>query len=365
MNVFKKLNKLSKKGCRVNQTSLSNLFSLYENSGFLYPEKKQRISPFIPNIYSNWEKALTAGEDLLWIVTNEKPKNSITASLSVWRSTQNGLVAQHLASMGNPEGVFDMMLFAQCKVIIKGRRSTQNWFSSGNKYAGKIFATAPEYIGAENSCLNTWHYLDMPKHKAFPKKNSISVIRCDNDNPYGIFDFTTKIRGQIYASGEELDTPDIELREVDALYRKVGLSRKRMIWMAYHPNVSDGPAGAVIVYRGPLGLNFSFIENRCDLLASSSLNDDMLENVCIALMQKAQAAYQDFEPPFFPVSTDERCAAVLLKMGAKFVRKYKQSIWLKDGYIDWYRHIEKFAGRLKRRRLRLSQKATHTLENRP
>src|SRR5205814_8955322 len=68
-------------------------------------------------------------------------------------------------------------------------------------------------------------------------------------------------RGSIYVAAEQLLT-DPELTEVDQLYREVGLRRSRRVWLAYR-EYKDEPIGAVIAYRGPLGLNFSYIENRC------------------------------------------------------------------------------------------------------
>ncbi len=187
----------------------------------------------------------------------------------------------------------------------------------------------------------------MPKTVAEPSATSVSVLRCTNKNPSNIFDFSAKIRGRVYAVAEELDHPDVELLEVDDLYRRVGLSRRRFIWMAY--GSGPQPVGAAIAYRGPLGLNFSLVENRCDLLVDGSLDSEMLENVCLALLQHVKSAYTDFAPPCFPISTDEHCAKILTLHGAKPVHTYRQSIWLRDGFADWYRHVEKFKNKVSSR----------------
>jgi len=349
MAVYPEINQIPKTGCRINTISIAELFAFYEKTGFLYPDKKERITPFLPQIRNHWESALKAGEDILWIVTVSS-KDSPAASLSVWRSTHDGIVAQHLTSVGNPISVLTMMLFAQNKVIEIDHRSAQNWFSAGNKYANKIFATAIKTIGKENACVNTYHYLDMPKSKRITSflPKSVSVIPCTNQNPLDIFEFSSKIRGRIYAIAEELDKPDIELHEVNVLYNQVGLSRKRTIWMAFCPHRSEA-VGAAIAYRGPLGLNFSLIENRCDLIVDNFLDDKLLEDICIALIQKAQTAYNDFPLPCFPIATDDRCANILINHGAKTVRIYKQSIWLREGFSAWYQHIEKINNKIKRK----------------
>jgi hypothetical protein len=49
------------------------------------------------------------------------------------------------------------------------------------------------------------------------------------------------------------------------VYRALGLRRYRRIWLAMMDG-HDAPVGAAIAYRGPLGFNLSFLENRCDVL---------------------------------------------------------------------------------------------------
>jgi hypothetical protein len=85
----------------INPSSVDDLFDHYERVGFLYPEKKARILPYIELIKNNWENALSIGEKILWAVIYRDPKFDKTASVSVWRSTSNGWTAQHLTSTGD------------------------------------------------------------------------------------------------------------------------------------------------------------------------------------------------------------------------------------------------------------------------
>jgi len=106
----------------------------------------------------------------------------------------------------------------------------------------------------------------------------------------------------------------------------------------------------VLAYRGPLGLNLSFLENRCDLLVDPDLSASRIARIVPALMRFASEYYQDFAPGFIPVACDDAGAAVLThQLGGQFVRQYCQGIWLRDAFVDMYRHFEQFYGRIIRR----------------
>jgi hypothetical protein len=114
----------------------------------------------------------------------------------------------------------------------------------------------------------------------------------------------------------------------------------------YRNYKTDEPIAAAIAYRGPLGVNFSFIENRCDLLLHPTLPDSEVPSVLATLLKTASAAYADFELDEIPVIADQIAAPALIGLGAEFLRHYCQGIWLKDGQARFYRHVEGFYSRL-------------------
>jgi hypothetical protein len=95
-----------------------------------------------------------------------------------------------------------------------------------------------------------------------------------------------------------------------------------------------------------LGVNFSYIENRCDLLLHPTLPDSDVSGVAAGLLKAAASAYQGFELNAIPVITDQIAAAALTKLGAEFLRHYCQGIWLKGGQLRLYRHVDGFYSRL-------------------
>jgi len=101
-----------------------------------------------------------------------------------------------------------------------------------------------------------------------------------------------------------------------------------------------------MVYRGPLGVNFSYLENRCDLLLHPTLPESEVSEVASSLLSASSAAYKDFELDEIPVIAEEMATHVLFKLGAEFLRHYCQGIWLKNGHPRFYRHVEGFYSKL-------------------
>lgn len=335
-------------GCRINALSIAELFEHYDHVGFLYPEKKSKISSVMPLIRKNWESALKADDDILWIVSHEEKESSHLATLTVWRSTTKGAFSQHCTSTGRPHNTRAVLLGAQSKTWLEGRfTASQNWFRPTNKFANKVFGTIGRSIDKDVSSVKPYNYLAVKVGLLGTWSGSTRVVRCRHGNS-GIYELALKLRGKVYAEAEELAGDDIELEELNEVYCRVGLRRKRYVWMAFCRPYSE-PVGAVIAYRGPLGLNLSLLENRCDLLVDESLDEVQAASVCNALMKKVAIAYADFPFDYVPVVADERCANMLVSLGATLTRQYAQSIWLGQGMPAWYEHVSRIFQVVERR----------------
>jgi len=148
----------------------------------------------------------------------------------------------------------------------------------------------------------------------------------------------------VYMTGEDL-LGDVELQTVNEMYRSVGLRRTRSVYLAYKGSRRE-PVGAAIAYRGPLGVNFSYLENRCDLLLHPTLPASEVPDTTASLLSASSAAYQDFELDDIPLIADEMATEVLLGLGAAFLRHYCQGIWLKAGHHGFYQHVDGFYSKI-------------------
>ena len=329
---------------QVNALSINQLFALYERTGFLYPGKAARLTPHLGQVRENWRRMLRGGESLLYVVSAGNEKSG-RASIAVWRTTPHGWMSQHLVSENNPLGSRAVMLAGTAASILRGvDESYQNWFRPENRFPSRVFGSMVQTIGPAHSSVQQHMYFALSRRLALPLESGIRVVPYDPSHKEALCAIAQASRGPIYVTAEDL-AGDVELRAVDELYRSVGLRRTRQVWLAYPENGNE-PIGAALAYRGPLGANFSYLENRCDLLLHAGLADRDVSEVVISLLGAASTAYQDFELDAIPVIADPVASVVLIQLGAEYLRDYCQGIWLKDGNLRFYRHIDGFYSRL-------------------
>jgi hypothetical protein len=287
---------------------------------------------------------LRSGESLIYVLTAGDEEQG-RASITVWRTTHHGWTSQHLVSENNPHASRAVMLDGSAASILKGvDESHQNWFRPENRFPARVFGSMVKTIGESLSSVQLYMYFALPRDLSLPSQGGVRIVPYDPSHKAALSALASAARGSVYATAEELAN-DPELKAVDELYRRVGLRRTRHIWLAYRPR-KDEPIGAAIAYRGPLGLNFSYIENRCDLLLHPAVAESEAPGVVAALLKASSVAYEDFELDTIPVIAEEVAGPALLQLGAEFLRHYCQGIWLKDGQLRFYRHVDAFYSKL-------------------
>jgi len=337
-------------GVEVNALSINQLFALYERTGFLYPSKAARLTPHLGQVRENWRRMLRGGESLLYVLTCGDERSG-RASIAVWRTTQHGWMSQHLVSEANPLASRAVILAGTAASVLRGvDQSHQNWFRPENRFPSRVFGTIVDTIGPTLSTVQRHVYFSLSRKLALSHTGGVRVVPYDPTHQAALVATASASRGNVYVAAEELAT-DAELKTVDELYRSVGLSRRRHIWLAYS-GLKNEPIGAAIAYRGPLGTNFSFIENRCDLLLHPAVAESEVPNAAVALLKASSIAYEDFELDAIPVIADPIASPALMQLGADYLRQYYQGIWLKDGSLRFYRHVDSFYAKL---RLRLER----------
>ena len=331
-------------GVKINELLVNELFALYERTGFLYPAKAARIIPYLERVRDNWRRMLCAGESLLYVLTAGDEERG-RASLAVWRTTPRGWMSQHLVSEDNPLASRAVMLAAAAASILKGvDESAQNWFRPENRFPARVFGSMVQTIGESHSSVQRHAYFALPRRLKLPSEGRIRIVAYNPSHKEALSAIASAARGSVYVAAEEL-AGDVEFEAVDELYRCVGLRRTRHVWLAYR-ECKNVPIGAAIAYRGPLGVNFSYLENRCDLLLHPILPDAEVADTVTSLLKASSVAYRNFELDEIPVIAEQIAVPVLLKLGAEFLRHYCQGIWLRDGHPRFYRHVDGFYSRL-------------------
>lgn len=328
-------------GCRVNAWTPAELFDRYGSSRFLYPGKRARLAPYWPVILDNWQRARRAGELLHWVGSYDDP-NGGWASMTSWRSTHGGWQTQHLVSHGTLVGARAVML-AGLAVRMAERRDVaqQDWFSPGNRFAAVAFGGMVANVSPGQAAVVPGDYVMVP----LPLARSLGALQARAERVAELDDaacpelaaLASRCRGDVYVRAEGLDRGDLRLNDVDRLYRLVGLRRYRRIWAAY--DATGRMLAAALAYRGPLGFNFSFLENRCDLLVAPGLDTDEARRAADAVLSAACSAYEGFEPGCLPVASSLSLDR-LVTAGAERVRPYTQALWLAGAHHDFYQYID-------------------------
>jgi hypothetical protein len=330
-------------GVQVNALSVEQIFALYERTGFLYPDKAARLRPQLVLVRNNWRKMLRAGESLLYILTAGDEKRGM-ASLAVWRTAPHGWMSQHLVSDDNPFASRAVMLAAAAGKILRGVDDAQNWFRPENRFPARVFGSMAYTIGESLCSVQRHSYFALPRNLKFSWNSRVRAVPYEPSHRQALSSIASATRGSVYIAGEDL-LGDVELHTVNEMYRSVGLRRTRSVWLAYQGTRGE-PVGAVIAYRGPLGINFSYLENRSDLLLHPTLPAVEVPDTIACLLSASAAAYHDFELSEIPLIADEMATEALLKFGAEFVRHYCQGIWLKAGHQGFYQHVDAFYSKL-------------------
>lgn len=335
-----------------NAYSVEALFKKYSEIGFLYPEKLNLLLPFIEQIKKNWRTLKDCPEELLWILTKETPNTDDFASVSVIKQSNYGLLAQHLVSNGNPYLSLKVMLDAQFRaehICTEDEvRSSQNWFRPKNRYAHRIFASMYNKLGPESAFIRSYDYLHFKTSDILPYHTNQyrveEVVTADTE----LIEFVKSEYSNVFVRAEELDQKDILLNELNEKHKKHGLFRYRRICKIIN-NESNTIKACVIANRSPLGLNFSFLENRCYYITDSQLKEPELFSTLSVMNNYAAQVYDDIALGSIPIVTDASTSSSLQKLGANFIRVYVQSIWLREGFSEWYNHINSFLSKIERK----------------
>lgn len=334
-------------------TSVEEVFAKYEEVGFLYPAKKQLLQPHMPLISDHWKRLLAAPDRLLRLVNATKPgKHAHFASICVWKAANFGLFAQHLVSTGNPHLSLKVMLQAQAEAehqfTADQVRSSQNWFRPNNRYAYRVFASMYNKLGDQKAALIRQQYLHLPLHITPTWQKTGSYVKEVFGIDPALIRFVEKRYGRVFVRAEELDQSDIQLKNTGELYGRYGLSFSRRVFKICDQTTHKVQA-CLIANRPPLGLNFSFLENRAYYIVEPDLSDAARLAALSAMHYLAHQVYCGIPIGAIPIVTDEQTARELVRQGAHRIREYMQSIWLREGFAEWHEHIDSFLLRIERR----------------
>lgn len=334
-------------GCTINRIGVEDLFARYEACGFLYAAKRERLAPHLPRIVENWRRSLSSAHanPTHEVMVYDHSASGAWAAVGYWATTNGSVHSQHLVSMGRPEGSRAVLLAAQCRSWQRSNTASQNWFRAENRYPARVFGSCVLALGADHAAVQTHGLLTVPRDRLPAHASGIDIHRASEVDAMAIDRLARRLCGPVQAAADEWQHGDVELKRLDERYQAVGLRRFRHVYVATASGMIE-PIGLAVAYRGPLGLNFSFLENRCEVWVDPNLDNERHADTTLALVRAASATYADFELPSMLVTTDQDTASVLTTHGGSRVQDYTRSTWLRNGFAAWYGHVNGFYARV-------------------
>ena len=321
-------------GCEINGISVKELFAKYEALGFIYPAKKKRLAKLMPLIEDNWNRLLKITPAILQIVSYQQ-NNKDFGTMCMLKSSNNGWLNHHGIANKLPAIALAFLTAQQVHLENEEMQSSQIWFRPNNRIMSRICNRALANVPKEFSFNRTLNYLEFCPKKTFSKSREIIIERYATEHKNIFESFLQEERGTAFLEGEELNSNDVELSSLNKIYNQVGLERYRRIWLAFDQSHAT-LLGVVIAYKGPIGLNFSFLENRCELIIKSTLGKATMKKVVAQLVARITPQYQDFQLGFIPVIAEDNIAQILVQLGGQIIRQYTQYLWTRPGFQDWY-----------------------------
>ena len=240
--------------------TFDEIFAFYRAAGFLYPAKLAELGARMPAVEATWMRLLTSGDGVFKLFTRRRYvageamiKNSVCAvehAPGTWQ-------CQHLVSADRHEYVGTLSAFLAMAEWLERHPAaayTRLAFRPGNRGVAALFADWARAMPSGDSSLRTFDYLAAPLDAVDASRGStVRVVRGDAES---LRRFYATCIPPVELDSLRLDVPSFP--GLQEKFARLGLERRRSVYVAV---AGETVVGAAICNFGPLGANFSFLEN--------------------------------------------------------------------------------------------------------
>lgn len=316
------------------------LLEVYKELHFIYPAKTAKLEPLMDRVRRSWRSALKLHFPQFSTTVVKSVCSPATATVTVWRCLNRGMIGQHLAS-NHPLASREVLLSVLDDVISMQDEcsidSFQIYYRPDNKYPSRMFRMASEAAGAAYSILQPYDYFQLPPVRY--TSGELDVVRADAGNRSEWLGFLRNCRPDVFIKGQELDTEDFGLNELDTELAKRHLYRRRKIFFARN-RADRHVCGVVIQNTAPIGLNFSLLENAIEMVLDPHACDAQLEETAKSLLGAIESPNSLIDGGGHYALTDPYHRAIFGKLSGQWIRNYHLFMILKGGYENWYESVK-------------------------
>lgn len=311
--------------------SFSRLFDILTDMHFFYDQKKRLLILNYEVVEQTWNKLLDCPKDIAHhtFITHE---SHISAICSSWKSSgvcwciQNGIAS-------NIRDYIKALVSESYSLLHDSSMSfVQTWFNPLNQIVNKMCGLGTALhdgfgVYEESTFCLQW---DPP---VGDHSKTYMTYSPDEAGCIALRDFIIDNRSRLfYDSGDFAG--DLNLASVDFLFSKSGLRQARSIDII---QTIVGIQAIVICYHSSPGINFSFLENRTEIIVKNGV--DLAPPLLSVIGEVVRKRVSPSAIPR-PVVTDRRTGTALIQhCGATLLHEYTRRIWTKEAFRELYDYI--------------------------
>lgn len=277
--------------------TFEEIWTLFQESGFLYPEKIARLEPVLAEIQETNRRLIAANGESFATVVLKPPEGAATAHMSILRSHRQTWMVQHLAAMPlsarrsytSARLTLGFTFYGQMRPDIVW---VKMFFRPNNPWPNRVFGGFAKQLGQTATAdLRTFHYLTGPTTgPAAAPATSVDVAPALPGELPAIAAWFHDRGRDAEVQANELTTEGVTLGSVSSMYASYGLERHRECLVARAGGLWKGFA---LLDISSHGLNLSELTNAFTV----HLEDDRDQDTRLALILAARQRYKELGRP--------------------------------------------------------------------
>lgn len=330
--------------------SFEELWEHYLATGYIYPEKAQRLEPYMPEIQRTWPR-LMRGPDTLFQLYTGRSGDRIGATHSVFRDTVSGMTMQHASSDGDPAGLLACMRAELAAYPSTGCGFLGTYYRPENRWTSRICEVVSQVHPAEHQDTLTRQYLTWRPASGRTSTPRLPVRVLSSAEAGAARQLAMADQGELRSEALDLvQGRDPSTPEMTELYAKADAERYRQVWVADR----DGRlAGLAIRYWGS-PINSGLICQRAEILVDPALDARAAAGVVFDLSATLQGQASPTDH-LIPLLIADHLADAAIEAGFEGTgRRYSHALWrMSCGTSYGIQAIDAYYERVKRQADRL------------
>ncbi len=338
---------LKKRSPLIDPTSVllfDELWSFFQDSGFLYPKKKETLAPVAKEIRHSVSTLLNSPNSLFKTLVVRK-RDHIDAHLSLLRVYSSTWICQHMAAARSNK----LSLFSARDVNLSGIdflnlvevQWLKAYFRPSNSWADRVFGSFARIAG--RSSLSSYRELEYlscnlsaeSKHTNHPNGITVRGFQSADQTLVESYFLHSGLTTELYS--DDLRDDKLRLDDLSAMYSQLGLTRRREILVVEQ---NGHPSGFALLEISSFGLNLSELTNQVTFHVWNK-NPDVFQAIATAVRQRyASLGYQKV------IALCKRDDLAMLQT-AGFTRERTYACWTfhQSLLADYRNHITRLLGR--------------------